>query len=95
MKIQAIFESQARVAAGVDSLLVELEASANQLTREQIIHSVASQGALQLSEFLLDQAGASRPSVLVFLGDSLMPFETPMTLHEGSEVVITSLISGG
>ena len=95
MKLRAFFESQARVAAGVQSLSVEVESPDGQLTREQLIQTVASHGTSQLTDFLLDSSGAARSSVLVFLGDTMMPNETPIPLREENDIVIPSLISGG
>lgn len=96
MKLRAIFESQARVAAGVQSVSVEVQSPDGQLTREQIVRAVASHGTSQLSDFLLDSSGTVRSSVLVFLGDTMMmPNETSIILKEETDIVITSLISGG
>ncbi len=62
---------------------------------EQIIRQVADQGTAQLRESLLDAQQTIRSSILVFLDDDLLDKDKRLKLHEGSELTLSTLISGG
>jgi hypothetical protein len=62
---------------------------------EQIIRQVADQGTAQLRESLLDAQQTIRSSILVFLDDNLVDKDKRFKLQEGSELTLSTLISGG
>jgi len=71
---------------------VDVEPSA---TLQQIVERVAEVGTDQLRTALLDDQQSLRSSILVFLNDDLVSKEQLLVLHDGSELTLTTLISGG
>ena len=62
---------------------------------EQIVQQVAKEGTEQLRCTLLDDEQSLRSSILVFLNDDLVAKDQPLVFREGSELTLTTLISGG
>ena len=62
---------------------------------EQIIRQIADQGTDQMRDTLLDSQRSIRSSILVFLDDDLVARDKPLSLHDGSELTLSTLISGG
>ncbi len=86
------FDSQVRRLAGCNRISVDVDTSA---TLQQIIQRVAEVGTEQLRTTLLDDQQSLRSSILVFLNDDLVSKEQLLVLHDGSELTLTTLISGG
>lgn len=92
MLIHVRFDSQVRRLAGCNRISVDVDNSA---TLQQIVERVAEVGNEQLRTTLLDDQKSLRSSILVFLKDDLISREQPLVLHDGSELTLTTLISGG
>jgi len=90
--IQIRFDTQVRKLAGCNRMSLEVDDSAS---LEQIIRQVADQGTAQLRESLLDAQQTIRSSILVFLDDNLVDKDKRFKLQEGSELTLSTLISGG
>ncbi len=92
MLIHVRFDSQMRRLAGCNRISVDVKDSAS---LEQIVQQVAKQGPEQLRNTLLDDQQSLRSSILVFLGDHLVAKDQPLVFRKGSELTLTTLISGG
>lgn len=92
MLVHVQFDSQVRRLAGCNRISVDVDTSA---TLQQIIQRVAEVGTEQLRTTLLDDQQSLRSSILVFLNDDLVSKEQLLVLHDGSELTLTTLISGG
>lgn len=95
MKLQVVFESQAKVAADTSRAEYDMPSQCGTISREQMLALIASQASEPLQQFLLDSNGEPRSSLLVFQSDNLIPAGSQLDIANGHEVVITSLISGG
>lgn len=92
MLIHVRFDSQVRRLAGCNGISVDVNAS---VSLEQIVQQVTKEGTEQLRSTLLDDQQSLRSSILVFLDDDLVAKDQPLVLREGSELTLTTLISGG
>ena len=92
MLIHVRFDTQVRRLAGCNRISVDVKDSAS---LEQIVQQVAKEGTEQLRSTLLDDQQSLRSSILVFLGDDLVAKDQPLVVREGSELTLTTLISGG
>ena len=92
MKIRVRFDSQVRRLAACKEVSLEVDQAA---TLEQIIQRVAFEGTEPLRAALLDDEQCLRTSILVFLNHELVTKDRPFVLHEGAELTLTTLISGG
>ncbi len=92
MKVHIRFDSQIRRLAACKGVTLDVDEAA---TLEQIVQQVAHEGTEPLRAALLDDQQGLRSSILVFLNDELATREGPWVLHEGAELTLTTLISGG
>lgn len=92
MIIHIRFDSQVRRLAGCNQTSVDVDA-ATSLT--QIIQRVAEQGTESLRSALLDEGEVPRSSLLVFLNNELVAKDQLIPLHDGLELTLTTLLSGG
>ena len=92
MLVHVRFDSQVRRLAGCNRISMDVDNSA---TLQQIVQRVAEVGTEQLRTTLLDDQQSLRSSILVFLNDDLVSKEQLLVLHDGSELTLTTLISGG
>ncbi len=92
MLIHIQFESQVRRLAGCERTSVDVRASDS---LEQIVRQVALAGTESLRSALLDEQESVRSSILIFFDKELVSKEQRLILHEGSELTLTTLISGG
>lgn len=92
MLVHVRFDSQVRRLAGCNRISVDVDATAS---LEQVVQRVAAKGTEQLRDTLLDDHNSLRGSILVFLNDDLIAKDQPLVLLEGSELTLTTLISGG
>lgn len=92
MKVHVRFDSQVRRLAACKGVSLEVDQAA---TLEQIIQRVAFEGTEPLRAALLDEQQGLRSSILIFLNDDLVAKDQPCVLHEGAELTLTTLISGG
>ena len=92
MLVHVRVDSQVRRIAGCNRISVVVEPSD---TLQQIVQRVAEIGTEQLRTTLLDEQQSLRSSILVFLNDDLVTKEQLLVLNDGSELTLTTLISGG
>ena len=92
MLVHVRFDSQVRRLAGCDRISVEVDSAAS---LEQVVQKVATEGTEQLRSTLLEDQNSLRSSILVFLNDVLIAKGQPIELQEGTELTLTTLISGG
>jgi molybdopterin converting factor small subunit len=92
MQIKVHFSAQLRKLAGCNCISVDAD---DATTIEQLIANVAERGSCSLKDALLDQVKSIRSSVLVFIDNELVERGSLCRLHDGSEITLTTLISGG
>ena len=92
MFIHVKFESQLRRLASCDGTSVDLQESP---TLEQIVRQIAQEGTEPLRNALLDEQQSLRASILIFLDNELVSHGQSLVLKDGSELTVTTLISGG
>jgi hypothetical protein len=92
LKIQVRFDSQVRRLAACNGVSLDVNDAA---TLVQIVQRVALEGNEPLRDALLDEQQGLRSSILVFLNNELVAKDQPCVLHEGAELTLTTLISGG
>ena len=92
MLIHIKFESQVRRLAGCAGTSVDVLASDS---LEQIVCKVAKAGTESLRSALLDEQESLRSSILIFFDCELVSKEQKLVLQDGSELTLTTLISGG
>lgn len=92
MLIHINFDSQLRRLAGSSRISVDVSESAS---LRQIVQTLAEKSSELLREALLDEGQEIHSSILVFLENDLVAKELPLSLIEGSELTISTLISGG
>ena len=92
MFLHVKFESQLRRLAGFDGMSLDLQASCS---LEQIVRQVAKEGTEPLRNALLDEQQSLRASILIFLDNELVSHGQSLDLKDGSELTVTTLISGG
>ncbi len=92
MKIHVRFDAQIRRLAGRSRISIDVE---QDTTLKQIIQRIADEGTESLRSALLDDERVLRSSLLVFLNDELVVKDQIVALHDGAELTLTTLISGG
>ena len=92
MKIRVRFDSQVRRLAACKEVSLEVD---EDTTLEQVIRRIAFKGTEPLRAALLDDEQCLRTSILVFLDNDLVTKDRPFVLHDGAELTLTTLISGG
>jgi molybdopterin converting factor small subunit len=92
MQITARLEAQVRRAAGRSSVPLDVPDSA---TVADVVTTLARQSDEALQRLLIDDSGAPRPTVLVFVDDEHIPLASERRVAPMAVVTITSPISGG
>jgi len=92
VKIRVRFDSQVRRLASCKEVSLEVD---EDTTLEQVIRRIAFKGTEPLRAALLDDEQCLRTSILVFLDNDLVTKDRPFVLHDGAELTLTTLISGG
>ena len=92
MLVHVRFDSQVRRLAGCNRISIDVDTAAS---LEQVVQQVAAVGTEQLRNTLLDDQNSLRSSILVFINDDLVAMGQPIVLREGTELTLTTLISGG
>jgi len=92
MLVHVNLDSQVRRIAGKSRISIDVAETA---TWEQVIERIAIDGNQSLRNALLDNGGSARQSILVFHDDELVTRDQPLVLRDGSELTLTTLISGG
>ena len=92
MKITVEYAAQVKRAAGVGSEVVEVD---DGYSVQQLVQHVAQQHGDTLSTLLFDADRNFHPSLLLFVGDNQIRWDTEAPLNDGDVVTILSPISGG
>jgi hypothetical protein len=95
MHIQIKFASILRKLAGCDAIVIEVDATGT-VAAAQIVIEVACKVPQPLAQALMDESQQlPRTSVLLFVDNAMIPHDRTIQLTQNSDVVITTLISGG
>ena len=92
MKVKIRYCGQLKQAAGCASEEVE---PGGEPSVQDLIASGAARHGDPLTGYLLDESGRLRATVLAFLNEEQVDWETPRPLGDGDELVFMSAIAGG
>lgn len=92
MRITINLEAQVRRAAGQPSMSLDVDQTA---TIAGVIQKLAQEAPEPLKRLLVDDSGAVRPTLMVFLNDEHVPLSSEQRLDSEAMLTITSPISGG
>ena len=92
MKVNIRYCGQLKQAAGCPVEEVEFDSG---LSAQELIASVAASHGEPPSGYLLDASGGLRATVLAFVNDEQVDWETARPLGDGDELVFMSAIAGG
>ena len=92
VKVNVHFDSQVRRLAGSSKVSLDVDQDTPLL---EVIRRVGNSGTESLRSALLDEHDSVRPSILIFLDNELVAKDQPCVLHDGAELTLTTLISGG
>ena len=92
MKVKIRYCGQLKQAAGC--ALEEVEPG-GELSAQELIVSVAARHGEPLTGYLLDESGRLRATVLAFVNEEQVNWETARPLGDGDELVFMSAIAGG
>ena len=92
MKVKIRYCGQLKQAAGCALEEVEPE---GELSAQELIVSVAARHGEPLTGYLLEESGRLRATVLAFVNEEQLDWETARPLVDGDELVFMSAIAGG
>ena len=92
MKVKIRYCGQLKQAAGC--ALEEVEPGGD-LSAQELIVSVAARHGEPLTGYLLEESGRLRATVLAFVNEEQVNWETARPLVDGDELVFMSAIAGG
>ena len=92
MQITINLDAQVRRAAGRESTTIDV---ADHSTVAGAVQKLAVASEEPLRKLLVDDSGAVRPTLMVFLNDEHVPLSSECQLASGAVLTITSPISGG
>jgi molybdopterin converting factor small subunit len=92
MQVTIEFAAQLKRAAGTATETVDVEPGCSV---QQLIADVAGRHGDPLSGLLLNNGGVLHPSILLFVSDEQVRWETPRALSDNDTVTLLSPISGG
>ena len=92
MKIKVEYTAQMKVAAGVASEDLDVEASCS---IKELLKIAADKHGEKLYELIFDSNSAVRPSILIALNDEQVYMDKPVTLKENDHVALLSPMAGG
>ena len=92
MKVKIRYCGQLKQAAGCAAEEVD---PGGELSAQDLIASVAARHDDPLTGYLLDGSGRLRATVLAFVNEEQVNWETPRPLGDGDELVFMSAIAGG
>ncbi len=92
MQVTVEYAAQVKRAAGIGSELLDVEP---ECTVQDLVSRVARSHGEALSSLLFDSDGMLHPSILLFVGDDQVRWETAVELNDRDVVTILSPISGG
>ena len=92
MKVKIRYCGQLKQAAGCAAEEVK---PGGELSAQELIASVAARHGEPLTGYLLDESGRLRATVLAFVNEEQVNWETARPLGDGDELVFMSAIAGG
>ena len=92
MNITVEYAAQVKKAAGIAAETLDVP---DATTAQGIVRQVADAHGAALSELILDAEGRLHPSILMFVGDDQIAWDTALTLQNSDVVTILSPVSGG
>lgn len=92
MNITVEYAAQVKKAAGIAAETLDVP---DATTAQDIVRQVADAHGAALSELILDAEGRLHPSILMFVGDDQIAWDTALTLQNSDVVTILSPVSGG
>ncbi len=92
MKVTVEYAAQVKQAAGVGSETVEVDAGCS---LQQLVRRVADDHGEALQRVILDGNGDLHPSILLFVGDDQVRWDTEVSLNDSDVVTLLSPVSGG
>lgn len=92
MQVTVEYAAQVKRAAGVASESVDVD---DGCSVQDALSRIAEQHGDPLAKLLLGEEGRLHPSILLFVGDEQVRWETPRQLSAGDVITILSPISGG
>jgi len=92
MKVHVEYVAQMKAGAGVDAETLDVPAP---VTAKSFIAAVTERHGDKLQTMLLDDAGNLRSSVLVFVGDAQVEWDSAEPIGEGSKVTLLAPLAGG
>ncbi len=92
MKVKIRYCGQLKQAAGCAAEEVK---PGGELSAQELIASVAANHGEPLAGYLLDENGGLRATVLAFVNEEQVEWETTRPLGDGDELVFMSAIAGG
>ena len=92
MKVKIRYCGQLKQAAGCAAEEVD---PGDGLSAQELIASVAARHGEPLTGYLLDESGRLRATVLAFVNEEQVDWETARPLGDGDELVFMSAIAGG
>jgi molybdopterin converting factor small subunit len=92
MQITVEYAAQVKRAAGVASESVDVAAACSV---QNLLTQVAAARGDALKNILFDDDGVLHPSILLFVGNSQIHWDTPLELNDRDVVTVLSPISGG
>jgi molybdopterin converting factor small subunit len=92
MQVTIEYAAQVKRAAGVASESVDVDAACSV---QDLLAQVATDRGDALKNILFDGDGVLHPSILLFVGNSQIHWDTPLKLNDRDVVTVLSPISGG
>ena len=92
MQITVEYAAQVKRAAGVAGESIDVDSDCSV---QDLLQQIAKRYGDPLAGLLLGDTGALRPSILLFVDDEQVRWETPRLLRDNAVVTILSPISGG
>lgn len=92
MQVTIEYAAQVKQAAGVGSETVSVDEGCSV---QELIRRTAEAHGEEFRRLVLDGDGRLHPSILLFVGDDQVRWETPVALKEADVVTLLSPVSGG
>jgi MoaD family protein len=92
MKVAVRYQAQLRQTTGCTSEVIVLDGPCS---LQQLMRQLADRHGERLRGMLLDADGRLQPSILLFVNEEQVRWDTPRQLQDGDEVTILSPMAGG
>lgn len=92
MRVTVQFFAQLGAAAGAPSATVDVD---EPCTAQELLGRLAAERGDAFREMVFDGAGALRPSILLFVGDTQVRWSVPRPLADRDTLMLATPIAGG